>query len=539
MKGRTLLVPVLLLIVQNIFSCTNFLITKEATVDGSSIITYSADAFDLYGELYYWPRADHAANDSLKIYDWDSKKYLGKIKQVPHTYQVVGNMNEFQLAISETTTEGRAELRDTTAKIDYGSIIYITLQRARTAREAIKVIAGLMDEYGYYSEAESFSIADPNEVWIMEISGKGPGNKGAVWVARRIPPGYICGYANQSRITKFPLDDPQNCLYAKDVISFAINHGYFKGKKEDFSFSDAYGPLSFEGARQCEARVWSGFRKVNADMDQYEDYAMGKNLSHRMPLWIKPDKKLSLKDVYGMMRDYYQGTPMDMSKGPGAGPYGCIVRWRPLVWKLDGNTYFNNRPISVQQTGFSFVAQCRNWLPNPVGGVLWFGVDDTYSTVYTPMYCGISRVPESFAVGNGSIMQFSDSAAFWIFNQVSNFAYTRYSAMIPYIQKKQSYLENKYIAESGKMDKQAAELYKQDPQKSIELITTFSDTRGDSTVAEWKDLYHFLFTRFVDGSVKTTIPGQPVPEVQQPGYGREYYENLVKQTGNKFLEEGK
>lgn len=290
MLNKTLLLLTLLCFARNVLSCTDFLITKEATVDGSTMITYNADEFVLYGELYYWPRADHAPNDSLDIYDWDSQKYLGKIKQVPHTYQVVGNMNEYQVAITESTFGGREALRDTKAKIDYGSLIYVTLQRAKTARNAIHIIAQLMNEYGYYSEGESFSIADPNEVWIMEIIGKGVGNKGAVWVARKIPPGYICGHANQARIRQFPQHDPKNCLYSKDVISFAKKMGYYKGPDKDFSFADAYDPITFEGARSCDARIWSGFRKVNAKMDQYQDYAMGKNLAHRLPLWIKPDK---------------------------------------------------------------------------------------------------------------------------------------------------------------------------------------------------------------------------------------------------------
>jgi dipeptidase len=516
-------------------SCTNFLITKEATTDGSGFITYAADSHELYGELYFWPSADYREKDSLDIVEWDTKKYRGKIKQVKHTYKVVGNMNEHQLAIGETTFTGREELQDTTGILDYGSLMYITLQRAKTAREAIQTFDMLLLEYGYYSTGESFSIADPNEVWIMDLIGKGVGRKGAVWVARKIPAGYISGHANQSRITTFPLNDPENCLYSKDVISFAIEKGYYSGRNEDFSFADAYAPINFEGARFCEARVWSGFRKVNGSMGRYEDYAMGENYANRMPLWVKPDRKLEVKDVMNMMRDFYQGTKMDMTKDIGAGPYECIVRWRPLVWEVDGKKYFNERAISTQQTGFSFIAQCRNWLPDPIGGILWFGVDDTYSTVYTPMYCGITRVPKNYAEGNGSLMEFSDSSVFWVFNQVSNFAYTRYNMMLPYIQEKQKDLENMYLNDVINIDKTAVEVYKKNPSDALAILTEYSLNRGSLTFSEWKKLYQFLFTRFMDGNVKTSVEGEPLPKLEQPGYGEKWYREIIRETGNKFL----
>jgi dipeptidase len=538
MSKNYLIFMLLTLTARNSNSCTNFLFTKESTADGSAIITYSADSHELYGELYYWPSADYAPQDSLSIIDWDTKKYLGKIKQVPHTYKVVGNMNEHQVAIGETTYTGREELQDTTGIIDYGCMMYIALQRAKTAREAILLFDKLLSEYGYYSTGETFSIADPNEVWIMDLIGKGVGRKGAVWVARKIPAGYISGHANQSRITTFPLNDPENCLYAKDVISFAKEKGYFAGKDEDFSFADAYAPLDFEGARFCEARVWSGFRKVNGTMGQYEDYAMGEDLTNRMPLWIKPDKKLSVKDVMYIMRDFYQGTKMDMTGDIGAGPYGCIVRWRPLTWEVDGKKYFNERAISTQQTGFSFIAQCRNWLPGPIGGILWFGVDDTYSTVYTPMYCGITKVPGNFAVGNGSLMEFSDSSAFWVFNQVSNYAYTRYNMMIPFIQERQKKLEDKYLSEVSGIDKTALALYNKSQSDALAVLTDYSVEQGELTVSEWKKLYQFLFTRFMDGNVKTPITGEPLPKLEQPGYGENWYREIIKETGDKYLYKG-
>jgi dipeptidase len=372
----------------------------------------------------------------------------------------------------------------------------------------------------------------------MEMIGKGVGNKGAVWVARRIPDGYICGHANQARITTFPLDDTVNCLYAEDVISFAVEKGYYKGEQENFSFADAYAPIDFAGARWCEARVWSGFRRVNKNMMQYEDYAMGENLHNRMPLWIKPDEKLSVKDVMELMRDYFQGTKMDMTKDIGAGPYECIVRWRPLDWEVDGLTYFNERAISTQQTGFSFVAQSRNWLPDPIGGIFWFGVDDTYSTVYTPMYCGINKIPNAFAVGNGSMMEFSDSSAFWIFNQVSNFAYTRYNEMIPYIRDKQSEIERKYLDETKGIDKKAKELFVNDQQLAIDLLTDYSVSAGNYTFNEWRKLYYFLFTRYMDGNIKTPVEGEQNPKVEQPGYGESWYRKIVEETDNKFLYKG-
>ncbi|PLX10950.1 MAG: dipeptidase [Marinilabiliales bacterium] len=538
------------LLINTSYACTNFLITKGASADGSTMITYAADAHVLYGELYHWPAADYPKGTMLKVYDWDSGKYLGEIEQVEHTYNVIGNINENQVAIGETTYGGRSELLDSTGIVDYGSLIYLALQRARTAREAIKIMTNLVKKYGYASSGESFSISDPNEVWILELIGKGHGITGAVWVARQIPDGYISGHANHARITTFPFqkennfNDPNQTTYhAPDVISFAREMGYFDGKDKEFSFSDVYAPLDFGGARFCEARVYAGFNRVASGMEKYEDYAMGENLENRMPLWVKPDKKLSVDDVMGMMRDYYQGTPMDMAKDVGAGPYHSIVRWRPLTWKVGDETYFNERAISTQQTGFSFVTQSRNWLPDPIGGIIWFGVDDTYSTVYNPMYCGMTEVPETYAVGNGSIMEFSDNAAFWVFNQVSNFAYTRYAEMIPDIQKVQSNLELGYIAEVKGIDKAAAEIYKINPEQAIEFITSYSIDRANHTVKTWKKLYGHLFTKFMDGNIKEA---RPVPEnykyvtpsVEQPGYGEEWYKFIIQETGDKFKVKG-
>ena len=521
------------------------------------MITYSADSHVLYGELYYWPSKNWPVGTMADIYEWDTGKYLGKIPQKAHTYSVVGNMNQHQVSIGETTFGGRPELADSTGMIDYGSLIYMSLQRAKNAREAILNFSQLVSDYGYASTGESFSIGDANEAWILELVGKGQGKKGAVWVARRIPDGYISGHANHPRITTFPLADgvksitskeldkinnPEvETIYAYDVIDVARGFGWFKGQDKDFSFSDTYAPLDFSGARFCEARVWSGFNMVNSQMGQYLDYAMGENLKNRMPLWIKPDNKLTPKDVMGMMRNYYQGTPMDMTKDVGAGPYGSTVRWRPMEWKVDGVGYIHERAISTQQTGFSFVAQSRSWLPDPVGGINWFGVDDTYYTVYSPMYCGITRVPETFAVGNGDIMTYSDNAAFWVFNQVTNFAYTRTRLLIGDLQKKQSELENGYMNETVKIDKTAEALYKKSPADAVKYLTDYSVKSGNSTVKQWKELYRFLFVKYVDGNVKEKQPVPKgykffVPKLTQPGYGDEWNRIIVKMTGDKYRE---
>lgn len=529
-------------------ACTNFLITKGASADGSCMISYSADSHTLYGELYHWPAAVYPEGALLDVYEWDTGKYLGKIPQARQTYNVVGNMNEFQVAIGETTYGGRDELIDTAGIVDYGSLMYIALQRSKTAREAILIMTSLVAQYGYHSSGESFSISDANEVWIMEMIGKGKPvqvkdkkgriswkyNKGAVWVAIRIPDGYISGHANHARITTFPLNDPENCLYSPDVISFAREKGWFSGEDKEFSFSDTYAPLDFGGARFCEARVWSGFNKVTKGMDKYLDYATGANLHNRMPLYVKPDFKLTVQDAFGLMRDYYQNTPLDMTKDAGAGPYGSIVRWRPLTWKVDGVEYCNERAISTQQTGFSFVAQSRNFVPDPLGGIIWFGVDDTYSSVYIPMYSCMNAVPETFAVGNGDIMTFSENAAFWVFNQVSNLAYTRYKDMIPEILKKQTELESTFITMIPAIDKIALSYYQQSPEKGIDFLTDFSISQANNTVHEWKNLYKHLFTKFMDGNIKTPIAGQQNPKVKQPGYSEDFYRNIVKQTGDKF-----
>lgn len=536
-------------------ACTNFLITKGASRDGSVMITYSADSHVLYGELYFWPAKKWPAGSMVDVYEWDTGKFMGRIPQLAETYSVVGNINQYQLAIGETTFGGRPELGEPGGMIDYGSLIYLTLQRAKNAREAIHTFSSLLTEWGYASSGESFSIADKDEAWIVELIGKGNGKTGAVWVARRIPDGYISGHANHPRITTFPLADgvrsitskdidkifnPEiETVYSYDVIDVAREYGWFKGADRDFSFSDTYAPLDFGGARFCEARVWSGFNKVNSQMGKYLDYAMGENLANRMPLWIKPDNKLSVKDVMGMMRDYYQNTPMDMTNDVGAGPFGNTVRWRPMTWSVDGVDYIHERAISTQQCGFSFVTQSRSWLPDPIGGILWFGVDDTYYTVYSPMYCGITRVPETFETGNGDIMTFSDNAAFWVFNQVTNFMYTRTRLMIEDFHNKQNELEDGYINEIQEIDRTAAELYKKKPARALKYLTEYSVNAGNNTVREWQEFYRFLFTKYVDGNVKEKQPVPPgykyvTPKVSQPGYGEEWLRRISEDAGYRL-----
>lgn len=535
-------------------ACTNFLITKSASKDGSTMISYAADSHVLFGELYYRPAKDYPAGTMYDVYEWDTGKFLGKIKQVSHTYSVVGNMNEHQVSIGETTYGGRPELQDTTAIIDYGSLIYLALERSKTAREAIKVISDLVNEYGYCSSGESFSIADPNEVWIMELIGKGPGNKGAVWVARMIPDGYVSAHANHARITTFPFskknnwDDPnQTTFHSPDVISFAKESNLFKGKDKDFSFSDTYAPVDFGGARFCEIRVWAFFNSVSKDMNQYWNYAKGHveyndsngYASNRMPLWIKPDRKISVRDMMNFMRDHLEGTELYMGNDIGAAPFGLPYRWRPLTWQVDSVEYCNERATATQQTGFSFVTQARSWLPDPIGGINWFSVDDAASTVYVPMYCGITEVPEKYAVGNGSMMEFSEDAAFWIFNLVSNFAYTRWNLIHPEIRALQQKMEKLYVEYVEKVDSLAMSFYEKNPEDGIKIITGFSVFAGNKTVEKWGWLFKYLFVKYMDGNVKTVAAPKEgykyvTPDIEQPGYGDDWNRMIVKETGDRF-----
>ncbi len=525
-------------------ACTNILVTKGASKDGSTMLTYSADSYQLFGELYHYPAAEYPEGAMLDVYEWDVPgHFLGRIPQVRRTYNVIGNMNEHQLAITETTFGGRAELGKPNGIMDYGSLIYITLQRAKTAREAIGVMTALVNEHGYCSSGESFSIADKDEVWILELIGKGEYGKGAVWVARRIPDGYVSAHANQARITTFPQNDPQNCLYSPDVVSFARERGYFKGKDKDFDFSAAYAPLDFSGVRFCEARVWAIFRRIDPELGKkYERYAQGYDLSlERMPLWIKPDEKLGVRDVMELMRDHYEDTPLDVRGTVMAGPYNAPYGTRPLEWEYDSVKYFCERPVSTPQTAFSLVSQSRGWLPDEIGGILWFGVDDTYFTCYTPVYTSSTRVAECFAVGNGDFNTYSPTAAFWKFNRVSQAAYAKYSFMAPDIRKRQAELEDKHIRTVQAIDAAASVLYKTSPEEAVEFVTNFSIENAQNMVAQWDKLEAFLLVKYFDGVIHPEKDGKFIRseyggpgKVQTPGWSETWRRKIIEDTGTRF-----
>ena len=523
-----------------IFACTNFLIGKKASTDGSTMISYSADSYNLYGELYHCPAKKYNAGELLKVYEWDTGKYLGEIPQVLQTYNVVGNMNEHQLAIGETTFTGRSELSSPNGIMDYGSLIYITLQRARNAREAIRVMTDLVKDNGYASTGESFSIADPNEVWVMELIGKGEDNKGAVWVAVRIPDDCVSAHANQARIQQFPLDDPENCIYSPDVISFARDKGYYTGNDEDFSFAQAYAPLDFGALRFCEARVWSFFNHVNKDMAKYLSYAKGET-TDPMPLYIKPDKQLSMRDVQNYMRDHYEGTELDWRDDYGAGPFGSPYRWSPLTWEVDSVEYCNERPISTQQTGFSFVSQSRSWLPNEIGGVLWFGIDDAAQSVYYPMYVGNTTMPKEMAVGNGDLLTFTWESAFWIHNWVSNMVYDRFSDKIVHVQELQDKLESSFETNQPEIEKKALALYEESKTEALSFLNDYSNTNVTKGLEEWKKMGEYMMVKYLDGVVKKeengkfkrNEHGEPASP-DRPGYSNEHYRKVIEQTGDKY-----
>jgi dipeptidase len=507
-------------------ACTNLLITKGASKDGSTMITYAADSHTLYGELYFKRGGAHLPGEMRDIIEWDTGKFLGRIPEAPATYTRVGNMNEHQLAIAETTFGGRKELQVPSGIVDYGSLIYIALERARTAREAIEVMTALAETYGYASEGESFSIADPNEAWILEMIGKGKGQKGALWVAYRLPDGTISAHANQSRIRQFPLNDPKNALYSRDLIPFAREHGWFKGEDRDFSFADTYAPLSFGALRFCEARVWSLFRRAAPSQDLPIDYVKGVKGAKPLPLCIRPDHKLDVRDAMELMRDHYEGTEFDMTKDVGAGPFASPYRWRPMTWKIDGQEYLHERAISTQQTGFSFVAQSRAWLPDPVGGVLWFGVDDTYTTCYVPISCGVQAPPHAFAEGTGDFNAFSWDSAFWTFNFVSNYTYTRWIDMIQDVQKVQRDFEGRFTTEQPDVDRRALALYKEEPGLAREYLTKHAADATAEVMARWQKLGQFLIWKYLDGNVRD-VQGK----VTHPRYPDAWYRRIVKDHG--------
>lgn len=514
-------------------ACTNLLVTKGASKDGSTMITYAADSHTLYGELYFKRGGRHLPGEMRDIREWDSGftfdtgKRLGSIPEAPVTYTRVGNMNEHQLTIAETTFGGRKELHVPSGIVDYGSLIYIGLERAKTAREAIEVMTTVAETYGYASEGESFSIADPNEVWILEMIGKGKGQKGALWVAYKLPDGTISAHANQARIRRFPLNDPKTALYSKDLIPFAREKGWFKGEDKDFSFADTYAPLTFGALRACEARVWSIFRRAAPSLKIPIDYVKAEKGAKPMPLFIKPDQKLDVRDAMELMRDHYEGTEFDMTKDVGAGPYKLPYRWRPMGFKIDGQDYIHERAISTQQTGFSFVSQARGWMPDPVGGVLWFGVDDTYTTCYVPISCGIKEPPKAFAIGTGNFDSFSWDSAFWTFNFVSNYTYTRWSDMIADVQKVQREFEGRYLADQAEIDRTALTLYKQDPGQARDFLTQYASKETEQLMARWKKLGEFLIWKYLDGNVRNEKG-----EVTHPKAPEDWLRCIVKDHGD-------
>ena len=562
-------------------ACTNVLVTKGASTDGSNMVSYAADSHQLYGELYYAPAGVWKAGDMRQINEWDTGKYLGLIPQVGRTYQRVGNMNEHQLIIAETTYGGRPELEDPKGVMDYGSLIYVALERAKTAREAIDIIVDLANTYGYYSSGESFSLADKDEVWVMDLIGKGSDNKGIVWVARRVPDGYICAHANQARISTFPLNDPENCIYAPDVITFAREKGYFNGEDKDFSFCDAYAPLDFSGMRGCEARAWSAFNilcdgkftyldengnEVTADAYDYIDYAMGWDKTKRFPLFVKPSRKISVKNVADVMRDHYEGTPMDMTVDAGAGGNALPYRWRPMGFEHEGKKYVNERAIATQQTGFWFVGQSRGWLPDEIGGVNWFGCDDAATSYLTPIYTSTYEVPESFRVGNGNMITYSPTSAFWMTNRVANACYKAYNIMFPTVDAAIDAWEAEMAEAVAKADQEALALYNaaaEKPRKQIkrnnkagkvvdpytsvrEYLTRFSVDNAQKIFEKWVALEQLLLVKFIDGNVKaqnedgsfiTNEHTDCIPaKITQPGYTDKWKEVTAKDHG-KTIEE--
>ena len=562
-------------------ACSNVLVTKGASTDGSNMISYAADSHQLYGELYFKKAGTWKPGDMRRIDEWDTGKHLGYIPEIANTYQRVGNMNEHQLIIGETTYGGRPELEDPKGIMDYGSLIYVALERAKTAREAIKVIVDLANTYGYYSSGESFSIADTEEVWVMDLIGKGPDNKGIVWVARRVPDGYICAHANQARISTFPLNDPENCMYAPDVITFAREKGYFDGEDKDFSFCDAYAPLDFSGMRACEARAWSAFNIlcdgkftfedengniVTKDSYDYIDYAMGYDKTKRFPLFVKPSRKISVKDVADVMRDHYEGTPMDMTQDIGAGGNALPYRWRPMGFEHEGKKYINERAIATQQTGFWFVGQSRGWLPDTIGGVNWFGCDDAATSYLTPIYTTTYDVPECFRVGNGDMITYSPTSAFWVTNRVANACYKAYDMMAPTVREAIDSWENEMIAAVAKADEEALKMYNEagrkprkqirrndkaqkvvDPYASVRnYLTEFSVGNAQKIFNKWVDLEVLLLVKYIDGNVKaqnedgtfvTNEHTDCIPSgIKQPGYTAKWKEAVAKDHGEVIME---
>lgn len=526
-------------------ACSNFIVGKKASVDGSVLCSYSADDYGMFQYLCHYPAAKHAKGEMRKIFDWDSNKYHGEIPEAAETYNVIGNINEWQVTIGETTYGGREEMVDSTGIMDYGSLIYVALQRSKSAREAIKVMTTLANTYGYNSEGETFTICDPNEAWIMEMMGKGAGSKGAVWVALRIPDDAICAHANQSRIGKFNMKDKKNVMYAKDVVSFARSKGWFKGKDADFSWKMAYAKPDFSGRRFCDARAWAMLNHFY-DMSPYLDWALGKNPDAQdMPLWVVPNKKVSVKDVENVMRDHYEGTPLSVADGSdiGGGIWEMPYRPTPLMYKVDGKQYFNERPVSTQQSGFVFVSQMRSWLPREIGGVFWFANDDANMAAFTPVYCSMTERPECYNTPGVDAVHFSKKNAYWVCNMTSNMVYPRYSLMFPTLKEVRDSLDNSYFAAQAGVEKKAQELYAQNPQAAVKYLNDYSVEKAQQMLARWNQLFEFMVVKYNDmiikptdknGTFKKTPYGLGATPVR-PGYPEKFAKQLVKQSGDKFL----
>lgn len=517
-------------------ACTNLIVGKKASVDGSVLVSYNADDYGMFGHLCHYPAGTHKKGEMRKIFDWDTGEYHGEIPEAPVTYNVIGNINEFQLSIGETTYGGREEMVDTTGILDYGSLIYVTLQRAKTACEAISVMTSLVEKYGYCSEGETFSICDPNEAWIMEMMGTGPGSNGVVWVAMRIPDNAICAHANQSRIGKFDMKDKKNVLYSKNVISYARKMGWFTGKDVDFSWKNTYARPDFSGRRFCDARVWSFFNHYQKGFDRYLPWALGKDSNAEdMPLWIIPDRKLSVHDVEMGMRDHYEGTALALdTTNVGGGIYQMPYRPTPLQFKVDGKTYFNERPISTQQTAFSFVSQLRSWMPREIGGVIWFGNDDANMVAYTPVYCGNTVQPECYNTPGADAVTFSDKNAFWVCNWVSNMVYPRYSQIFPELQTLRDSLEASYFAQQADFEKKAMNLYATDKQAALRMLNDYSVEKAQQMLAEWKNLAIRIIVKYNDMGVKQEKNGKIIQKTMRPGYPESFARKLVKETGDWY-----
>ena len=546
-------------------ACTNFIVGKKASTDGSVICSYNADDYGMFIGLCHYPAAKHAASDMRQIYNWDTGVYQGQIPEASETYNVIGNINEWQVTIGETTYGGREEMVDTTGLIDYGSLIYITLQRSRSAREAIAVMTSLVEKYGYNSEGETFTICDPNEAWILEMMGTGSDKalvakqklNRVVWVAQRIPDDAICGHANQSRIGRFfsgkkinakgvyptAKNQQADLYYSKDVVRYARLMGWYEGSDADFSWKWAYAAPDFGGRRYCDARVWSFFRHFDNGFDRYLPWALGEDPNAEdMPLWIKPNRKVSVQDIEECMRDHYEGTALALdSTTIGGGIWQMPYRPTPLSFEVDGKQYFNERPTSTQQTGFTYVSQMRSWLPRQVGGILWFGNDDGNMVAYTPIYCGNTVQPECYNTPGADAVTFSDKNAYWVCNWVSNMVYPRYSQLFPSLKAVRDSLEQSYFSNQAAVEQKAKALCEQSEAEAVKFLNNYSNEKAQQMLARWKQLATYLIVKFNDMIIKPEADGKFTrtktglgARPARPGYPAPYARHYVKQTGKKY-----